>query len=156
MRPDTEVKQHDYSNHNRAANSNEQNINQITELGWRLFPARWSTTNQRVLLMHMIDRTRAASLLYAGGRLHGWSFRAGALGIVWYALWLFFVYERPSTHPTISADECKTIETKLGEAALIYEVYRRVLYYYYNYNYYFYNYSYFKYINPTQDYFDER
>ena len=38
-------------------------------------------------------------------------------------IWLFLVYEKPSVHPSISAEECKMIESKQGEAAIIYEVY---------------------------------
>ena len=50
---------------------------------------------------------------------------SGALGVIWYFIWLILVYERPSKHPTISQDEWKTMETKQGEAAIIYEVERQ-------------------------------
>jgi MFS family permease len=45
----------------------------------------------------------------------------GALGVLLFFIWLALVHERPSTHPHISLDECKTIESKQGDAALIYE-----------------------------------
>lgn len=48
----------------------------------------------------------------------------GLAGVVWFCFWAVLAYERPSVHPTISADERTLIETRQGEAALIYEVCR--------------------------------
>jgi len=48
----------------------------------------------------------------------------GALGVIVFFFWLLLVYEKPSVHPWISREECKMIESKQGEAAIIYEVCR--------------------------------
>ena len=39
-----------------------------------------------------------------------------------FCLWLLLVYAKPSLHPSISAEECKMIESEQGDAAIIYEV----------------------------------
>ncbi|XP_067135474.1 vesicular glutamate transporter 2-like [Centruroides vittatus] len=41
----------------------------------------------------------------------------GLLGILWYIVWLAVVFERPSKHPTISAEERIYIEHSLGNVA---------------------------------------
>ena len=46
----------------------------------------------------------------------------GAIGVVLFFVWLVLAYEKPSQHPWISQEECKMIESKQGEAAIIYEV----------------------------------
>jgi hypothetical protein len=38
----------------------------------------------------------------------------GALSILWYILWLFFVYDSPSQHPRISRSERHMIESSIG------------------------------------------
>lgn len=45
----------------------------------------------------------------------------GAIGVVLFFVWLILVYEKPSVHPWISSEECKMIESKQGETAIIYE-----------------------------------
>jgi len=46
----------------------------------------------------------------------------GAIGVVLFFVWLALVYEKPSVHPAISEEECQMIESKQGEAAIVYEV----------------------------------
>ena len=46
----------------------------------------------------------------------------GAIGVVLFFVWLLLVYEKPSVHPWISQEECKMMESKQGEAAIMYEV----------------------------------
>ncbi len=44
-----------------------------------------------------------------------WYFgRQGAIGVIWSFLWLFFVFDSPSTHPRISPQERSYIETSIG------------------------------------------
>ena len=43
--------------------------------------------------------------------------------MVFFFVWILAVYEKPSVHPRISTDECKMIEAKQGEAAIIYDVF---------------------------------
>ena len=47
----------------------------------------------------------------------------GGVGLVFFFVWILAVYEKPSVHPRISTDECKMIEAKQGEAAIIYDVF---------------------------------
>lgn len=41
------------------------------------------------------------------------------MGLVWYVLWLWLTFEKPSKHPTISARELLYIEQSLGSTAQI-------------------------------------
>lgn len=38
----------------------------------------------------------------------------GAVGLVWYAFWLWLSFEKPSKHPSISREECDYIEACIG------------------------------------------
>ncbi|XP_022814834.1 vesicular glutamate transporter 1 isoform X1 [Spodoptera litura] len=40
----------------------------------------------------------------------------GVSGVIWYVLWLWLVFERPSKHPTIASKELTYIEQSLGTA----------------------------------------
>ncbi|KAJ0175558.1 hypothetical protein K1T71_008717 [Dendrolimus kikuchii] len=40
----------------------------------------------------------------------------GVSGVIWYTLWLWLVFERPSKHPTITSKELTYIEQSLGTA----------------------------------------
>ncbi|XP_075974440.1 vesicular glutamate transporter [Anticarsia gemmatalis] len=40
----------------------------------------------------------------------------GFFGVIWYMMWLWLVFERPSKHPTIAAKELTYIEQSLGTA----------------------------------------
>lgn len=40
----------------------------------------------------------------------------GVMGLVWYACWLWLVFEKPSKHPAITIRELKYIEKSLGES----------------------------------------
>ncbi|XP_035215847.1 vesicular glutamate transporter 1-like isoform X2 [Stegodyphus dumicola] len=41
----------------------------------------------------------------------------GVFGLIWYIFWMWFTFERPSTHPTISQEELIYIENSLGQMA---------------------------------------
>ena len=50
----------------------------------------------------------------------GWSapfFFYGCLGIFWFFLWLWFAFEKPSTHPAISKEELLYIEQSLAKTS---------------------------------------
>ena len=40
----------------------------------------------------------------------------GSCGLLWFLLWIFFIYETPSTHPTITSAERKYIESEIGQS----------------------------------------
>ncbi|XP_071809541.1 vesicular glutamate transporter 1-like isoform X2 [Asterias amurensis] len=40
----------------------------------------------------------------------------GACGIVWFFIFMYFIYEKPSTHPTITPEEKLYIEESIGES----------------------------------------
>lgn len=40
---------------------------------------------------------------------------SGLAGLIWYCLWLWLAFERPSLHPCISGRELKYIEDSLGQ-----------------------------------------
>lgn len=40
----------------------------------------------------------------------------GVLGILWYVMWQYFVYDSPSQHPRIDPDEKEYIEHALGDS----------------------------------------
>ncbi|XP_018006986.1 sialin isoform X2 [Hyalella azteca] len=78
------------------------------------------------------ERSKIASTVYAGMTLGtlvtmpfsgllaatiNWEsifYVQGALSILWYVLWLFFVYDSPSQHPRISRSERQMIESSIG------------------------------------------
>lgn len=78
------------------------------------------------------ERSKIASTVYAGMTLGtlvtmpfsgllaatlGWEsvfYVQGALSMIWYILWLFFVYDSPTQHPRISKTERQMIETSMG------------------------------------------
>lgn len=41
----------------------------------------------------------------------------GAVGLIWYAFWLWLSFERPSKHPNISKEECDYIESCIGQVS---------------------------------------
>jgi len=41
----------------------------------------------------------------------------GAVGLVWYAFWLWLSFEKPSKHPNISKEECDYIESCIGQVS---------------------------------------
>ena len=43
-------------------------------------------------------------------------FSPGVMGASWYVLWHFFIFDKPSTHPTITQAERIYIEESIGEA----------------------------------------
>lgn len=78
-----------------------------------------------------LERSKFAALVYAGSNfgtvislpvsgwlcsleyMHGWPlafYIFGVLGIIWFMLWLYLVYDAPSTHPRISREERAFIE----------------------------------------------
>lgn len=42
----------------------------------------------------------------------------GALSLLWYALWLYFVFETPHDHPRIDPAEREALEDELSECGL--------------------------------------
>lgn len=43
----------------------------------------------------------------------------GVSGIIWYLVWLWMTFEKPSKHPTISARELMYIEQSLGQSTQV-------------------------------------
>ncbi len=43
----------------------------------------------------------------------------GLMGVVWFIVWVFLVYDSPQTHPRISDDEKEYIITSIGDAKKI-------------------------------------
>lgn len=44
-----------------------------------------------------------------------WFVLAGAIGVIWFFIWMTFTYDRPSDHPRISIKEREYIESTIGE-----------------------------------------
>lgn len=47
-----------------------------------------------------------------------WYCTAATLGLIWFGVWWKTSYEKPSTHPKISAEERDYIEESIGEVDL--------------------------------------
>jgi ACS family sodium-dependent inorganic phosphate cotransporter-like MFS transporter 6/7/8 len=43
----------------------------------------------------------------------------GVAGVVWYLSWLWLVFEKPSKHPTITAQELHYIEKSIGPTSTV-------------------------------------
>ena len=56
--------------------------------------------------------------LIHGNVLGGWPsvfYFFGAVSLIWFVLWTFFMYDTPASHPRISAEELAYIETSIGK-----------------------------------------
>jgi len=44
---------------------------------------------------------------------------AGVMGLLWYGVWLWLAFEKPSKHPTITAQEIHYIEKSIGPVSMV-------------------------------------
>lgn len=85
--------------------------------------ARWIPPDERShFLTTYLASALGIAIIYPG---FGWIiavsqwenvfYLSGALTLVWYIVWYFFMFDTPAKHPTISAEERKYIEDALGD-----------------------------------------
>ncbi|XP_026294582.1 sialin-like isoform X1 [Frankliniella occidentalis] len=86
--------------------------------------AQWIPPNERSkFVTAYLGSSVGAALTFplCGQLIHtlGWEsvfYVCGALGLAWYALWFAFVFDSPSRHPRISAEELTYITESLGKS----------------------------------------
>ncbi|KAE8747675.1 hypothetical protein FOCC_FOCC005654 [Frankliniella occidentalis] len=87
--------------------------------------AQWIPPNERSkFVTAYLGSSVGAALTFplCGQLIHtlGWEsvfYVCGALGLAWYALWFAFVFDSPSRHPRISAEELTYITESLGKSS---------------------------------------